>query len=141
MINLKNKIMYKFNLSYFIGFSLLLIIEILIAMYVFDDFVRPFLGDFLVVILIYCLVKSFIKNRIFTVALGVLLFSFLVEIAQYFKIVKILGLSQSKLANIIIGNSFSFIDLLMYTLGIAFVLMIEFFLNKNQKAQHGIFCS
>lgn len=123
--------MLKFNLTYFISFLLLLITEILIAIYVHDNFVRPFLGDFLVVILLYCFVKSFVQSRELIIAFGVLLFSYLVEFAQYFEIVKLLGLAQNKLANIIIGNYFSVVDLLMYNLGIVFVLLLEFFLNKK----------
>ncbi len=123
--------MFKFNLNYFLGFLFLLITEILIAIYVHDNFVRPFLGDFLVVILLYCFVKSFVQSRELIIAFGVLLFSYLVEFAQYFEIVKLLGLAQNKLANIIIGNYFSVVDLCMYTLGIVFVLIIEFFLRKK----------
>ncbi|MFC5282857.1 DUF2809 domain-containing protein [Pedobacter alpinus] len=125
--------MFKFNLNYFLGFLFLLITEILIAIYVHDNFVRPFLGDFLVVILLYCMVKSFIKNKILLIALSVLLFSYLIEIAQYFELVKILGLENHQLATIIIGTYFSVIDLLMYTLGIAFVLIVETFINRRSK--------
>ena len=123
--------MYKSNPLYFIGFLLLLMIEILIAIYAHDDFIRPFLGDFLVVIMIYCFVKSFIKGSVFKIAIGVLVFSYFIEIAQYFDAVKILGLADHKLANIIIGNYFSFVDLLMYTLGILLVLLLEFFRSKS----------
>ncbi|MBK7871386.1 MAG: DUF2809 domain-containing protein [Saprospiraceae bacterium] len=117
--------MLQFNSTYFIWTIILLIIEILIALYLHDPIIRPYGGDFLVVILIYCFVKSFVKISNFKAAIGVLIFSYAVEILQYFKIVKILGLQHSNIANIIIGTSFAWADLLAYTLGIAFVLGVE----------------
>lgn len=117
--------MLQFNHIYFIWTIILLIIEILIALYLHDPIIRPYGGDFLVVILIYCFVKSFVKISNFKAAIGVLIFSYAVEILQYFKIVEILGLQHSNIANIIIGTSFAWADLLAYTLGIAFVLGVE----------------
>ncbi|MDX1941424.1 MAG: DUF2809 domain-containing protein [Saprospiraceae bacterium] len=117
--------MLQFNRTYFIWTILLLIIEILIALYLHDPIIRPYGGDFLVIILIYCFVKSFVKVSNFKAAIGVLIFSYVVEILQYFKIVRILRLQDSNIANIMIGTSFAWADLLAYTLGIAFVLGVE----------------
>ena len=117
--------MPSFKIKYFILFILLFITEVLIALYIDDDFIRPYFGDFLVVILLYCLVKSFINLPVFTSAILVLLFSYLVETLQYFNIVHHLGLSHSKLAKTIIGTYFTWVDILAYTLGILFVLLIE----------------
>jgi nitrogen fixation/metabolism regulation signal transduction histidine kinase len=50
----ENKTMITFNKTYF-GFALLLFsIEVVIAFFVDDNIVRPYLGDVFVVILIYC---------------------------------------------------------------------------------------
>jgi hypothetical protein len=103
----------------------LLAIEICIAKFAHDKIIRPYVGDFLVVILIYCLVKSFFNTPVLATAIGVLLFSYAVETAQYFNIVGITGLQNSKFAKIIIGSAFEWADLLMYTGGIALVLIIE----------------
>ncbi len=73
----------------------------------------------------YCAVKSFLNISDWKAAIGVLLFSFLIEALQYFHIVKVLGLQHSKIANIVIGNSFHWIDLVAYTVGITIVLLIE----------------
>ncbi|HZV68555.1 MAG TPA: DUF2809 domain-containing protein [Saprospiraceae bacterium] len=90
-----------------------------------DHFVRPYLGDVLVVILLYCLLKSFFKLPVIPAAIFVLLFSFLVEFLQFLHIVEKPGLQQSTIARIVIGTSFSWIDVLMYTIGIGIVLMVE----------------
>lgn len=115
----------KFNQKYFISAVGFFVIEILIALFVNDRIVRPYIGDFLVVILIYCLVKAFFNFSVIQMAIGVLLFSYLVEILQYFKVVELLGLQRSKFARIIIGTSFEWVDLVAYTAGIGLVLFIE----------------
>ncbi|MDB5012957.1 MAG: hypothetical protein JWQ25_1159 [Daejeonella sp.] len=57
--------------------------------------------------------------------MSVLVFSYLVETLQYFRIVHHLGLDHSENANILIGNYFTWVDMLAYTLGIAFVVLTE----------------
>ena len=42
----------------FILFMIFLAIEVLIALYVHDDFVRPYLGDVLVVVVLYFFVSA-----------------------------------------------------------------------------------
>ncbi len=115
----------QFNKQYFYLTLLLFVIEIIIAKYVHDDFIRPYIGDMLVVMLIYCFVKIFISSKVIPTAIGVLLFSYIIEVLQYFKIVNILGLQQYKMARIIIGTSFSWADIFMYTIGICLVIFIE----------------
>jgi hypothetical protein len=123
--------MLTFNLRFFLFALVLFIIEVLIALYVHDRLIRPYGGDYLVVILIYCAVRSFIKAAPLKIAIGVLLFSYCVEILQYFHIVDRLGLSGNKIARVVIGYGFEWIDLLAYTLGIATVLFLERLSRKS----------
>lgn len=124
--------MLHFNPSYFLTFLLLFFTEILIALYVHDEFIRPYLGDFLVVILIYCFVRAFINTSVLAAAIGVLLFSYMIEILQYFQIMEVLGLQHIKLARIIIDTDFSWLDMLAYTLGITFMILAEKYYFKLQ---------
>jgi len=117
--------MLTFKRHYFVATILLLCIEILIALFVHDRIVRPYIGDVLVVILIYCFVKSFLKISVFTAAMATLLFAYLVEIGQYFNMVTVLGLQDSKIARTVLGTSFGWVDLVAYTVGVALVLGIE----------------
>ena len=91
--------MLTFNKNYF-GFSILIFfIEILIALYINDSIVRPYFGDVLLVILMYCFLKSFLKLSVLTVAIAVLIFSFTIEFLQYLNIVATLSLEKSKIIN------------------------------------------
>lgn len=128
--------MLTFNKHYF-GFAILIfIIEVMIALFVNDNFVRPYLGDILVVILIYCFIKSFLKLPVLNVAVFVLLFSFTIEFLQFLNIVEKLHLEKSKIARTVIGTSFSWIDLLTYIIGISIVILIEkYWQKKNLKTQ------
>ena len=123
--------MIKFDVKYFALTISLFIIELLIAIYVHDNFVRPYFGDVLVVILIYCFIKSFLKLKVITAALFVLLFAFTIEFLQYLNIVEKLGLQNSKIARTVIGTSFSWADILTYVMGIIVVISVEYFSRKE----------
>jgi hypothetical protein len=114
-----------FNLKYFFFALALFIIEILIALFVRDNFIRPYFGDFLVVMLIYCAVKSFIKASALKISIFVLCFAYTLEVLQYFNIVDRLGLSDNIVAKTVIGYGFEWWDILAYTLGIITVLILE----------------
>lgn len=113
----------KFNRRYFIAFILLLLTEIGIAKT--SGFIRHTFGDFLAVIGVYCLVKSFIELTPMKVGIGVLIFSFFVEILQLSPFLEITGLSENRIASIIFGATFSYGDLVAYTLGVITIVFID----------------
>ena len=117
--------MLSFNKIYFLLALMLLLTEALIGLYMHDALIRPYGGDFLVVILLYCIVKTFANTSTFITAFYVLLFAYAVEISQYFHLVNLLGLQNSSLAVMLMGTSFSFTDMLIYTLGMLLVIVIE----------------
>jgi Protein of unknown function (DUF2809) len=117
--------MIGFHKTYFLFALLLFVTEVIIGLYVHDTVIRPYGGDFLVVMLLYCLVKSFLNTPVNITAFCVLLFAYLVEISQYFHLVSLLGLEHSKIAKTMMGTSFSFVDLLIYTFGILLVIVAE----------------
>jgi len=117
--------MLSFNFKYFLLAIILFVTEVLIALFVHDNFIRPYVGDYLVVMLVYCAVRSVTKASPLKVAIGVLLFSYTIEALQYFRIVDKLGLSGNTIAKTVIGYGFEWWDLLAYTLGILTILIIE----------------
>ena len=96
---------------------LLLAIELVIGLYVHDRFIRPFVGDLLVVWLIFFLCRSLLKTDSSRLLLAVWLFCCAVEFGQYWRLVELLHLQQLPLARIVIGATFDGMDLLAYTLG------------------------
>ncbi|MBD3748473.1 MAG: DUF2809 domain-containing protein [Sphingobacteriales bacterium] len=126
------KILFRFNLKYFILSMLLLITEIMIALYAHDDIIRPYFGDYLVVILMYCFMKSFCSLSVLKTSIFVLILSYLIETMQYFNWVHLLHLDDSTLARILVGNYFAWMDLLMYTLRVLTVLLLEKLIQKKK---------
>jgi len=114
-----------FNKKYFFYAFLLFIVEFLIEKYIHDDFIRPYVGDFLIVILMYCFLKSFFNTSVKTTAILVLIISYAIETLQYLNILDLLGWRQSYLANIVMGNYFSWVDILAYSLGILVTVATE----------------
>ncbi len=114
------------KIYYVILFTILFIIEVLIALFVHDSFIRPYIGDMLVVILIYCFIRIFIPDRLRLLPLYIFIFALAVEISQYFKLIDVLGLSDSYLAQCIFGSSFDFKDILCYALGCAICAIFSY---------------
>lgn len=129
--------MITFNRRFLLFTIVLFIIEVFIALFVRDNFIRPYGGDFLVVILIYCAVRTFVHVSPLKIAIGVLLFSYLVETLQYFRLVDRLGLTQNLLAKTVIGYGFEWLDMLAYTLGIFTVPFVEW-LNKRGRLNRSV---
>jgi hypothetical protein len=82
-------------------------------------------GDFLVVILLYCIIRGCVDAGVKVIMVFVLLFSYLLETLQYFRIAEILGLASASMAAVVIGTSIAWFDIVAYTLGILTVLLLE----------------
>ncbi|HEX2532803.1 MAG TPA: DUF2809 domain-containing protein [Chitinophagaceae bacterium] len=117
--------MFTFRKPYFFLALLLFLIEAYIGLYLRDAFVRPYVGDYLVVIFLYCFIRAFLRASVIPVALFVLATAFVVEILQYFHFIEVIGLQHSTLAHLVLGSGFEWIDLLAYTLGVGTVLLME----------------
>lgn len=124
--------MFVFNKKYFYLSCFLFVIEVFIALYLYDRIIRPYIGDLLVVIMIYCFLMAFHKGSVTITALSVLLFAYIVETSQYFKLINYLGLQNSKPAKIILGSSFEWIDMIAYSLGITIVLCAEKYKTRRK---------
>lgn len=123
----------EFNLKYLLLTVFIFLIEVLIATKLSDIFfVRAYLGDVIVVMLLYTFVKSFVKINDEKLIIGILIFSCLVEFAQYFTIAEKLGFQPGSIMYIVIGNSFSWIDILCYAAGcLLLYLFVQIKPSKN----------
>lgn len=107
----------RFHKTYFFIAIALLITEISIAVFVRDQFIRPYFGDFLAVGLVYFSIRSVFKFPPIKVALFSLSFAFLLEFGQLFNVLELLDLQDNSWMKIVFGSSFSLEDLLLYALG------------------------
>jgi len=115
----------RFSLRYFALTLGIFALELFIALVVRDRIIRPFVGDVLVVVLIYCFVRSFFASRPAPTALAVFAFACLVELAQYFELVARLELQDNAILRTAIGTHFDPLDILAYAVGTAVVMLAE----------------
>ncbi len=115
----------RFRKSYFIVAIVILMIEIAIALFLDSGFIRHTFGDFLVVVMLYCFMRSFINLKAFYTALTVLAIAFSIEFLQLWNLLDYLDLRQNSLAVIILGSTFEITDLFAYCLGALTAFIID----------------
>ena len=82
-----NKIINKYRLRYVILSLLLFILCVLIVvLFSQNQFIRGFLGDAVIVMLIYTFMQSFSTWNSLKLSIGVTIFAFIIEFLQYLKI-------------------------------------------------------
>ncbi len=125
------KIKKRLRIIYGVAFLLIFATEVFIALYVRDDFIRPYVGDMLVTVLICCFVRFFIPEKFKLAPLFVFLFSSLVEIGQYFDFVKMLGLDNNLFISTLLGRTFSVADIICYGIGCAVFSVFDYIIKKK----------
>ncbi len=88
-------------------------IETLIALFVHDNFIRPYFGDVLAVVCVYFFARIFLPEKPHYLSAWVTAFAFCVELIQLSPLSEILP----KPLNIIVGGTFDFKDLACYFVG------------------------
>lgn len=121
----------QLRIKYGIAFAMLLLIEVIIAVYVHDSFIRPYVGDMLVVILVYSFTRIFIPEKCRLLPLYVFLFAAGVEVLQYFKLIHVLGLEDNRFLRIVLGSVFDIKDIACYGVGCA---LLEVFERKKSRS-------
>lgn len=119
----------KFNQKNFIIAIFIFFAEVSIAT-VFKNifFVRSYLGDVLVVMLIYYFIRSFLRTESKKLIIGIFIFACIIEFLQYFHFSELLGFQNNKIMMTVLGNSFSWLDILCYFVGCS----ILFFFQKTK---------
>lgn len=125
--------MKKRRLVYLLAFALLFTAEVLIALFVHDTFVRPFIGDVLVVVLIVLFIRIFVPDGVRLLPLYVFLFAAAVEFLQLADSVRLLGIEGCPFLRIAIGLTFDPLDLLAYALGALVCFLGEWLVRKRRK--------
>lgn len=115
--------------------AVLLGTEVLIGMYA-SGWIRSYLGDVLVVILLYTLFRTVSPDKPekwYVLPTAILIFSFVVEFLQLWGFCDRFGITD-RFLRIIIGTGFSVVDLVCYFVGIIPCYVTEY-LIKNRRSK------
>lgn len=119
------------RIYYIVLTVILLAVEVLIALFVHDRIVRPYIGDVLVVVVIYTFIRIWIPDSVRLLPLYVFVFAVGVEILQYFNLVERLGVEDNVFLRTVIGTSFDVKDILCYAVGCVLVWAAGAIENKK----------
>jgi len=110
---------------YLVAAIVLFAIEVFIALFVRDDFIRPYVGDVLAIGLVYAALRaltplSFPQALVVTLAIALV-----IELAQALGLLGALGLADNELVRIVLGGMFDWHDLAAYAAGGVIIAAIE----------------
>jgi len=117
--------MFTFKLKPFITFLTLFLVEVGIALWIDDAIIRPFFGDFLAVIALFFLFKTFLVMSDLNLAFTSIIIAYLLEFLQYCNFLKFVDLEKYKIIAVVLGSSFDWRDVFAYTLGIFAVFLFD----------------
>ena len=108
------------RVKYFIGFIIIFLIEVFIAVHVHDNFIRPYIGDILIIICIYLFAKTIFLNKLKYLSLYILILAIVVEVMQYFNLA-----NNNRVMKIILGSTFDIKDIVCYVIGYIIIVLTE----------------
>lgn len=117
--------MMRKRLQYALATLLLLTVEVCIALFVQDRIIRPYIGDVLVVVMLYTFVKIFLPKKQVLLPLWIFLFAVGVECLQLIHITDLLEV-RSRFLRILIGTSFDVKDIFCYAIGCGLTGIYEY---------------
>lgn len=106
----------RLRLVFLILAVIILLTEIFIGIFVHDSFIRPYFGDVLIVILLYCIIRIALPTKHYWLSASVFLFAVAVEITQIFPLCDLLHI-ENRLMRVLMGTSFSVGDIFAYLAG------------------------
>lgn len=115
----------RFDRGYAFAAAGLLLVEIVIALFVRDSFVRPVLGDVLAVMLVYFAVLAIVDLPHAIAAVSAFLVGVVVEAMQYLDALTALGLQHNPVARAVLGTTFSWGDIVAYAAGAILAVLAD----------------
>lgn len=122
---------FRFSGKYFIAAIGIFVLEVLIAIFIHDQFIRPYVGDVLVMFLLYAIIKAFYgkpTKRLPYYLFGLALF---VEFTQLFQLAKMLKVEDHTVLSTVLGSTFDAKDIFCYLVGMLLLLGYEQALRKD----------
>ena len=123
----------KLRIPYALAAIAVFAIEILIALFVHDQLIRPYIGDSLAVILLYLGLRAVTPLRVVPALMTALIIAFAIEFGQMFHLIDTLGLRGNRIAGFILGGSFDVKDLGCYVAGAMVALIVESLLTSRSR--------
>lgn len=105
-------------------FLTLLLIEVMIALFVHDGFIRPYVGDVLAVAVVYFFLRIFVPEKYPWLPAAVFAFAVMVESLQYFHLTERLGITDPMLRTVL-GAVCDTKDIVCYGVGCIFLAAYE----------------
>ena len=121
----------KKRLIFLVVFVFLFFTEVLIALYVHDDFVRPYVGDMIVTVVVWAFARIIFPDKFRLMSLYVMIFATLVEVGQYFNYVDLLGITNPILVTMM-GTSFAWADIACYAVGCVVAAVGDFIIFRKK---------
>jgi hypothetical protein len=113
------------KLRYALAALAVFLVEVVIAVFWRDGFVRPYLGDVLAVVLLYLALRALTPLSPISAATAALAVAVLIELAQLFHVLDAVGLGRNALARTVLGGVFDVADLACYAIGGLAVLSLD----------------
>lgn len=108
---------------------------VIIALFVNDRIVRPYIGDILAAMFLYCIARIFVKKRPpVLLPLYVFLAAVCVELAQLFDVLSLFGIGNNRVLRIVLGGTFDFADIALYFVGAAVMLVVQILETRKTNA-------
>ena len=129
----------KRRIPYAITALVLFLIELIIALFIRDKFIRPYFGDVLVVLFLWACIKTlFPRDRIWLTG-AIFVFACVFEFTQMIPLIDLFGLGGNAFFEVVMGRSFSWLDILCYGCGCLFVFVIESLMRMTKSKDCPIF--
>jgi len=114
-----------FRPGYALAALIFFAVEVVIALFVHDGLIRPYVGDVLAVALVYTALRAVTPLRLLPAIILTLAIALAIELAQLFNLLDALGLRSNRIAATVLGGSFDWLDLVAYGLGALAVVGID----------------
>jgi len=111
------------------------LIEVVIALWWRDGFVRPYLGDVLAVALVYLALRAATRLDPLGVAGVAVVVAVAIELGQLVHVLDAVGLGHNRLARIVLGGVFDPRDIACYLVGAALALGLDLIWLRGSSAR------
>lgn len=132
-MTLQSQKLKKRRILYAVIFLILLGLEVLIALYFHDNLIRPYVGDIIVVMVLYMAVRVVKPEGFKFLLLYIFLFAALVECLQFFNLIELLNVENNTFLRVIIGSVFDVKDILCYGIGCILLGIYEWKIKERRE--------